>query len=338
MSNDTTSNDTKIIHGDDVPLPRPRSEFLDSILGVKLPVGHDGFIRVIDYMGDDDAIVDAARNSYGAGTKRVSNNRNLLRLLMRKGHTGPFEQARIKLQLRLPLFVWQQILRTRTAQHSSVNQESNRYSEAIDSVFGVAADEWRLQSTTNKQGSGEVLNDWSQIDELKWPNSQTEAELIYKSPGQYLTDRQHLLQGIARDVYEERLAFGVARELARVDIPHGTMTEVTWTCDVNNLLRFLYLRMAPDAQEETRVYADEIGSILSNWVPLTWEAFEDYQLDAITLSAVEVEAIQHVMKTGTTCVLSDPKDGPMTQREVVEFRAKLERLGIRADVVKAGES
>lgn len=331
------SNGTTTTNGDNGPLPRPRSEFLDSILGVKLPVGRDGFIRVIDYMGDDGAIVDAARNSYGAGTKRVSNNRNLLRLLMRKGHTGPFEQARIKVQLRLPLFVWQQILRTRTAQHSSVNQESNRYSEAIDSVFSVAADEWRLQSTTNKQGSGKVLDSWLLVDEHKWPTGLLGGE-IEATPGEYLTSRQLELQKFAREVYEERLAFGVARELARVDIPHGTMTEVTWTCDVNNLFRFLYLRMAPDAQQETRVYADEIGSILSNWVPLTWEAFEDYQLDALTLSALEVEAIQHVMRTGTTCVLTDPKDGPMTQREVVEFRAKIERLGIRADVVKVGES
>ena len=205
------------------------------MLGDAIPVLDDGFVRVVDYMGDDSAIVQAARTSYGRGTKRRHEDRGLLRYLMRHAHTTPFEMCEIKLHVRVPMDVWRQWIRHRTA---SVNEYSTRYSEAIDAAQKTAPDAWRLQAAGNRQGSSGLL-----------PLEQ----------GTRLSDERMPLQRKARDIYEARLAAGVAREQARKDLPLSTYTEAYWKIDLQNLLHFLELRMDEHAQQEIRAYADVIG-------------------------------------------------------------------------------
>lgn len=234
---------------------------LDEILGKPFPVLHDGFVRVVDYMGGDASIVQAARVSYGDGTKKVSQDRALIRYLLRHRHTTPFEMCEIKLHVRAPMDVWRQWIRHRTA---SVNEYSTRYSIAIDAANDTLPDEWRSQSADNKQGSGDPLP--------------TEI-------GVGLTAEEHAFHVQARQVYENRLAAGVAREQARKDLPLSTFTEAYWKCDLHNLLHFLALRMEKHAQQEIRAYATTIGEeIVSRWVPFAWEAFLDYRMGATTLS------------------------------------------------------
>src|SRR5262245_31264404 len=194
-----------------------------------------GFVRVVDFMGSDGAVVQAARISYGEGTKQVHEDRGLIRYLMRHRHTTPFEMCEIKLHIRVPMDCWRQWIRHRTA---NVNEYSTRYSEAIDAAQATAPGDWRLQSATNKQGSG----------------STAPVEI-----GEELSSRELALQRLAREVYQERLAAGVAREQARKDLPLSTYTEAYWKIDLHNLLHFLSLRMDSHAQHEIRSYANIIG-------------------------------------------------------------------------------
>src|SRR5688572_26426137 len=179
-------------------LSRPISAELDSILGTPLRVLDDGFVRVVDYMGNDASVVQAARVSYGVGTKRVQEDRGLIRYLMRHAHTTPFEMCEIKLHVRVPMDVWRQWIRHRTA---NVNEYSTRYSVAIDAAQRTPSDEWRSQSSQNRQGS---------------------ADRLPEPLGIRLSDEEAELQARAREVYEGRLAAGVAREQARKDLPLST--------------------------------------------------------------------------------------------------------------------
>ncbi len=249
-------------------LSRPMVPALEEILGERLPVLDDGFVRVIDYMGDDAAVVQAARVSYGAGTRKVSEDRALIRYLMRHRHTTPFEMCELKLHVRVPMDAWRQWIRHRTA---SVNEYSTRYSVAIDAAVRTAPDQWRTQATVNKQGSGGPLD---------------------PETGRRLSEREAELQSLARAVYQERLDAGVAREQARKDLPLCTYTEAYWKIDLHNLLHFLALRMEAHAQKEIRDYATVIGEqVVARWVPLTWEAFLDYRFHARTLSRLEGEIL-----------------------------------------------
>jgi thymidylate synthase (FAD) len=250
------------------PLTRPHQPAIDVILGLPFRVLDDGFVRVIDYMGDDAAIVQAARVSYGRGTKRVHDDRGLIRYLMRHWHTTPFEMCELKLHVRVPMDTWRQWIRHRTA---NVNEYSTRYSVAIDAAQRTAPDAWRLQAPGNRQGSGGRLA---------------------PAAGERLSASERRVQKQSRAVYEERLAAGVAREQARKDLPLSTYTEAYWKVDLHNLLHFLRLRMAPNAQEEIRAYAKVIAEeIVAKWVPLTWEAFLDYRLNAMELSSIAVEIV-----------------------------------------------
>jgi thymidylate synthase (FAD) len=235
-------------------LTRPSVPALDTILGQPFRVLDDGFVRLLDYMGDDAAVVQAARVSYGAGTKRVHEDRGLIRYLMRHSHTTPFEMCEIKLHVRVPMDAWRQWIRHRTA---NVNEYSTRYSVAIDAAQRTSSDEWRRQSTMNRQGStGNVPTDL----------------------GEGLSAAEQELQEAARAVYEARLAAGVAREQARKDLPLSTYTEAYWKIDLHNLLHFLHLHMDAHAQQEIRAYAVIIGEeIVAKWVPIVWEAFLDYR-------------------------------------------------------------
>jgi thymidylate synthase (FAD) len=262
---------------DELALPsqttRPTVGALDDIVGKAFRVLDDGFVRLIDYMGDDAAIVQAARVSYGTGTKRVSDDRGLIRYLMRHSHTTPFEMCEIKLHVRAPMDVWRQWIRHRTA---SVNEYSTRYSLAIDSAQKTATREWRLQSPDNKQGSTGFLSDLE---------------------GERLSESEAELQRVAREVYETRIKAGVAREQARKDLPLSTYTEAFWKIDLHNLLHFLQLRMDMHAQEEIRAYATSISeNLVMKWVPLVWEAFLDYKMRSLSFSRIEMELVRMIIR------------------------------------------
>lgn len=244
---------------------------LDEILGKKFSVLDDGFIRVIDYMGSDESIVQAARVSYGKGTKKVTEDRGLIRYLMRHHHTTPFEMCEIKLHVRVPMDTWRQWIRHRTA---NVNEYSTRYSIAIDASQKTKIGEWRLQAKDNKQGS---------------------EGFFPEEVGSKLTDRESELQDFAREIYQERLSLGVAREQARKDLPLSTYTEAYWKIDLQNLLHFLALRMESHAQFEIRSYANIIGNeIVSRWCPIAWEAFQDYRMKSLSFSAQEIEVLKKI--------------------------------------------
>jgi len=294
-------------------LPRFAVPGLDSILGVPFKVLDDGFVRVMDYMGSDESIVQAARVSYGAGTKRVQDDRGLIRYLMRHAHSTPFEMCEIKLHVRVPMDCWRQWIRHRTA---NVNEYSTRYSVAIDAAEQTAPGAWRLQTSLNRQGS---------------------SGLLPAADGQRLSAREQELQRLARSVYEERIEAGVAREQARKDLPLSTYTEAYWKIDLHNLFHFLALRMDTHAQHEIRMYADTIGrEIVSQWCPLAWEAFVDYNLDSLSLSSKEVEVLRALVKSpedaraAAIAVGLLPPDGnpPARSRELDDLDAKFAKLGL----------
>ena len=286
---------------------------LEPLLGVKLPVLDDGFVRVVDYLGSDDAIVQAARVSYGRGTKKVSEDRGLIRYLMRHRHTTPFEMCELKIHVRVPMDTWRQWIRHRTA---NVNEYSTRYSLAIDASQRTAADAWRAQSQTNKQGSD---------------------ALIEPSLGETLSQDEAEFHKRARAIYEDRIQKGVAREQARKDLPLSTYTEAYWKIDLHNLLNFLELRMDAHAQVEIRAYASTIGeSIVKRWCPLAWEAFVDYRLQSLGLTRLDVEVISALSSSPTqaTSVARAagllPTEGTLMRpnREREELEHKLRRLGL----------
>lgn len=279
----------------------PRSKELDDILGQTFPVLDKGHIRVIDYMGTDASVVQAARVSYGKGTKKVSDDTALIRYLMRQRHSSPFEMCEIKLHIRIPMDHWRQMVRHRAA---SINEYSTRYSEAIEDKQQTTDDAWRSQSTSNKQGSGAYLN----TEGLGFDLSKAEDQL------------HQILQA----EYERRVKLGVAREQARKDLPLSTYTEAYWKIDLHNLLHFLSLRMHPHAQLEIRSYAEIIGrQIVAKWVPAVWEAFVDYKLQACTFSNQEMQIIRSLLDKGSFNVSYVESLLP-NKRERDEFYNKLE--------------
>jgi thymidylate synthase (FAD) len=293
---------------------RPQSPGLEEILGKKWQVLDDGFIRVVDYLGCDASVVQAARVSYGAGTKSIQEDASLIRYLMRHAHTTPFEMCELKLHVRAPMDVWRQWVRHRTA---NVNEYSTRYSVAIDSALKTPTNAWRLQDQSNRQGSGGFLN--------------LEA-------GTKLTVDEADFHKSARNVYEARLEVGVSREQARKDLPLSTYTEAYWKIDLHNLLSFLRLRMHDDAQYEIRTYANLIGfEIVSRWCPSVWAAFLDYAYNSILLSAREIEILNalqrgdletakaHALEYGW---IDSRESANKSNRERREALSKFERLGI----------
>jgi thymidylate synthase (FAD) len=295
-------------------LSRSRSADLDNILGVTFPVLDDGFIRVIDYMGADDSIVQAARVSYGTGTKKVSEDRNLIRYLLRHRHTTPFEMCELKLHVRVPMDCWRQWIRHRTA---SVNEYSTRYSVAVNACRTTQPDEWRSQSDVNKQGSGEAI-------------SQELGEKLSKSESEF--------HSTSKELYANRLECGVAREQARKDLPLSTYTEAYWKVDLHNLLHFLSLRMDSHAQYEIREYAQLIGrEIVSKWVPYTWEAFLEYRFNGLYLSDSETRILSLIgqgKKAEANQLLyemnwlQEKQSTIKESREAAEFKEKLQKMGI----------
>ena len=293
---------------------RPAVPELDALIGRRLPVLDDGYVRVVDYLGGDAAIVQAARVSYGAGTKRVSEDRALIRYLMRHRHTTPFEMCEIKLHVRVPMDCWRQWIRHRTA---NVNEYSTRYSVAIDAASRTGEHQWRRQATANRQGSAGTLD---------------------PATGARLSRREQELQQQARAVYQERLEAGVAREQARKDLPLSTYTEAYWKIDLHNLLHFLSLRADLHAQAEIRAYAALIGEeIVRRWVPVTWEAFHDYRVQALQLTRLELELVACLNRGRTREALAVAeragwlrrRDGQLRRnRERADAELTLQRLGL----------
>ncbi|WP_246052294.1 FAD-dependent thymidylate synthase [Leptospira idonii] len=286
---------------------------LDSILGKPFPVLDDGFVRLVDYMGSDEAIVQAARVSYGKGTKKVNEDRGLIRYLMRHRHSTPFEMCEAKFHIRVPMDTWRQWVRHRMA---NVNEYSTRYSVAIDSAQTTKPEEWRIQSLGNKQGSSGYLD---------------------SEKGNHLTKREQELQALTHSVYQERLELGVAREQARKDLPLSTYTEAYWKMDLHNLLHFLALRMDDHAQLEIRLFAKTIGEeIVSKWVPNAWEAFQDYRIQSLALTQYDRDIIAALNKSGKEGakklaiqlgLLDEAGTTTKKSREREELESKLTDLG-----------
>lgn len=291
---------------------------LDQLRWSKFPVLNDGFVCLVDCMGNDSAVVQAARVSYGAGTKKVSDDRTLIRYLLRHRHTTPFEMAEIKLLVRVPMDCWRQWIRHRTA---NVNEYSTRYSVAIDSVQTTAPSEWRAQAQTNRQGS---------------------AGFLPEDIGIALTNAEREFQESARSLYQVRLDSGVAREQARKDLSLCTYTEAYWKVDLHNLLNFLALRMDSHAQFEIREYATTIGEkIVQPLFPVVWEAFQDYRMRAMHLTRLDVEVMQRLTSLAATQSIAPPFPDDLflaaqepawadltRSRERDECREKLARLGL----------
>lgn len=244
---------------------------MDALLGVEHPVLDHGMVRVVDWMGDDSAIVQMARVSYGAGTKTVSEDRGLIRYLMRQRHTSPFEGCEIKLHLKMPIFVARQWIRHRTA---NVNEYSARYSILEREFYVPDAADILSQSTTNKQGSGGNLHPG--IQELAQGNFAQQGEQAF-------------------ELYDAMLEMGIARETARINLPLSTYTQMYWKVDLHNLFHFLTLRTDHHAQMEIRAFADVIAEIVSAWVPLAHEAWLDFHKHSLTLSRQAVILVQRML-------------------------------------------
>jgi thymidylate synthase (FAD) len=231
-----------------------------------------GLVRVIDYMGDDSAIVQAARVSYGAGTKHVQNDEGLIRYLMRHWHSTPFEMCEIKLHIKLPVFVARQWIRHRTA---NVNEYSARYSILDREFYIPEPSQLAAQSVINNQGRGEVLQGEEAARVLE----------ILKSDAARSYDNYEAM------LSQEGQA-GLARELARMNLPMNIYTQWYWKTDLHNLFHFLRLRADAHAQYEIRVYAEQMARITADWVPLAYAAFEDYRMGGVTLSGKAIEVLK----------------------------------------------
>lgn len=252
----------------DAPLERPKSEFLDTILGWDFVVHEHGRVRVVDYCGNDTSIAEAARTSYGDGTKTVSDNKGLIRYLIENKHTSPVEQVQIKFHIKAPLFVARQWLRTRMA---SVNEVSARYSIMTSDVYYPELKFICHQSSDNKQGSGT-------------PFSPEDAQKVLD----LLTE----VTNKSQKEYNALLEMDLARELARIGITLNTYTEWCWSIDAHNLFHFLRLRAHPHAQKEIRDYADLICDIVAGWLPIAYEAFENFILRSSTFSEAAMFYLQ----------------------------------------------
>ncbi len=292
------------------------TEQLEQLRWHKFPILDDGFACLVDAMGDDQAVVQAARVSYGEGTQRVSDDRTLIRYLLRHQHTTPLEMVEVKLLVRVPMDAWRQWIRHRTA---SINEYSTRYSIAIDDCQTTPAEAWRKQATSNRQGSEGFFDEQT---------------------GAALSEEEIRLQQHAHEIYNKRLDLGVAREQARKDLPLSTYTEAYWKIDLHNLLHFLYLRMDVHAQWEIRQYARTIGhEIIKPLFPTVWEAFVDYRLESMQLTRLDRDVIRRLASSAQIpadedafLAAQDPAWAKLQRsRERDECREKLILLGLIKD-------
>ena len=286
---------------------RPVAPALEEILFEAIPVLDHGFVRVIDYMGDDAAVVQAARVSYGKGTKKVSEDKGLIHYLMRHRHSTPFEMCEIKFHVKLPIFVARQWIRHRTA---NVNEYSARYS-ILDREFYIPAPQHlAAQSAANRQGRGDVLTGAEAARVL---------DILKQDSG---TAYDHYVEMLNETEAGETIGAekqGLARELARMNLSLNFYTQWYWKIDLYNFMHFLSLRADPHAQYEIRVYAEAMLDVLKRWVPLTAEAFEQHRLHAVTLSKNALAAVKRMLKGETVTMESSG----LGKREWAELQAVL---------------
>ncbi len=281
---------------------------LEAVLYKPIEVLDHGFIRVIDYMGDDSSIVQSARVSYGKGTKKISNDKGLIKYLMRHRHSTPFEMCEIKFHIKLPIFIARQWIRHRTA---NVNEYSARYSILDKEFYIPSAENLAAQSAINNQGRGDALTD----DEAS-----NVIQILKKDAEQTYSNYETLLNESSEGNIIDESKSGIARELARMNLTLNTYTQWYWKIDLNNLLHFLALRADNHAQYEIRVYADAMLDIVKKWVPLTYEAFEDYRIGGTELSAKEVNLMRKLLKGEK---VSFEEEG-LSKREWSELQRKFE--------------
>ena len=280
---------------------------MEALLYQPIPVLDHGLIRVIDYMGDDAAVVQAARVSYGAGTKKVREDAGLINYLMRHRHTSPFEMCEIKLHMKLPIFVARQQIRTRTA---AVNEYSARYSILDREFYMPEPEQLGMQAKSNRQGRGETLTG----DEAR-----RVMELLREDATRAYDHYEEMLNETATGETLDANRSGLARELARMNLSVNFYTQWYWKIDLHNLLNFLKLRGDPHAQYEIRAYADVILDIVKQWVPLTHAAFVDYRLGAYELSAKGLAAVRRLLR-------GEPVDRESTGMSPGEWRELMETL------------
>jgi thymidylate synthase (FAD) len=265
------------------PTRRATVPALEEILYEPIPVLDHGFIRVVDYMGDDAAVVQAARVSYGRGTRKVLEDAGLIRYLLRHWHSTPFEMAEIKYHVKLPIFVARQWIRHRTA---NVNEYSARYSRLPDEFYIPAPEQLAVQSASNRQGRGAVLDAAQAV---------AVTEILREDARRNYADYVTLLNEDESGAAIDPARDGLARELARINLTLNTYTEWYWKTDLHNLMHFLRLRADPHAQYEIRVYADAMIETMRRWVPHTYEAFKEYRLGAATLSTTGLAVIRRLI-------------------------------------------
>jgi thymidylate synthase (FAD) len=281
---------------------------LEAILYEPLPVLDHGFVRVVDYMGDDAAIVQAARVSYGRGTRKVSEDRGLINYLMRHRHTTPFEMCEIKYHVKLPIFVARQWIRHRTA---NVNEYSARYS-ILDKEFYVPEPEHlAVQATTNRQGRGAALDGEA---------ARRVLDLLRRDAERAYAGYSELLNEDASGAPLEPARPGLARELARINLSLGYYTQWYWKTDLHNLMHFLSLRADPHAQYEIRAYAEVMLDTLARWVPMAHAAFLEYRMNAATISATGLAVIRRLLA-------GEQVDQPSSRLSPREWRELMAILG-----------
>ena len=292
---------------------RVTSHELEEILYEALPVLDHGFVRVVDYMGDDSSIVQSARVSYGKGTKKVSTDSGLIKYLMRHRHSTPFEMCEIKYHVKLPIFVARQWIRHRTA---NVNEYSARYSILDKEFYLPAKENLAVQSKNNRQGRGDLINGKQAQDILKILKEDAE-----KSYNDYETMLNERYDGTIINENKK----GLARELARMNLTLNTYTQWYWKTDLLNLLNFLSLRTDDHAQYEIRAYADVMIDSLKRWVPITYEAFIDYRVGGMELSSKGKSVISKMIK-GESCDFENSKLSKREWNELMEsfgFKEKM---------------
>ncbi len=287
---------------------RPTVHMLEEILFEPIPVLDHGFVRVIDYMGDDAAVVQSARVSYGKGTKKISDDAGLINYLLRHRHTTPFEMCEIKYHVKLPIFVARQWIRHRTA---NVNEYSARYSVLDREFYVPEEDHLAAQSSSNRQGRGNILGGKEAkrvLDILR-----EDAQMTYDHYIEMLNESE---EGNIIDVSKE----GLARELARMNLTLSTYTQWYWKTDLHNLLNFLSLRADTHAQYEIRVYADAMMETLRRWCPITFQSFSDHRVEGVTLSGKAIKVVRKLISG----VHINQEESGMSKRE---WRELMEVIG-----------
>ena len=291
---------------------RVTSPELEKVLYEAIPVLDHGFIRVIDYMGDDSSIVQSARVSYGKGTKKVSTDDGLIRYLMRYRHSTPFEMCEIKYHVKLPIFIARQWIRHRTA---NVNEYSARYSILDKEFYLPTKDQLASQSKSNRQGRGDVLQGKQAEEVLNILKD--DATRTYDNYEKLLNER---FDGTKID--ESKI--GLARELARMNLTLNTYTQWYWKTDLLNLLNFLFLRADDHAQYEIRVYAEKMLDTVKKWVPITYQAFMDYRVGAAEISSKGLKVIKSMILGKK---VSQEESG-LSKREWNELMEKLDQYDL----------